>query len=71
MPPQARLLECWLVKPAKSRWSMSATEAPLPESAAAALSRGAYQVLSLLMPYLEPPAREHLLQIAGAYQQAA
>ena len=40
-----------------------------PESAAAALSRGAYQVLSLLMPYLEPPAREHLLQIAGAYRQ--
>ena len=40
-----------------------------PESAASALSRGAYQVLSLLMPYLEPPAREHLLQIAGAYQQ--
>jgi AcrR family transcriptional regulator len=40
-----------------------------PASAAAALARGAYQVLSLLMPYLEPPAREHLLQIAGAYQQ--
>ena len=39
-----------------------------PESAAAALSRGAYHVLSLLMPYLEPPAREHLLQIAGAYR---
>ena len=39
-----------------------------PESAAAALSRGAYHVLSLLMPYLEPAAREHLLQIAGAYR---
>ena len=41
-----------------------------PESAAAALSRGAYHVLSLLMPYLEPAAREHLFQIAGAYRQA-
>jgi len=41
-----------------------------PESAAAALSRGAYHVLSLLMPYLETAAREHLFQIAGAYRQA-
>jgi AcrR family transcriptional regulator len=41
-----------------------------PESAAAALSRGAYHVLSLLMPYLEPAAREHLFQIAGAYQRS-
>ena len=40
-----------------------------PESAAAALSRGAYHVLALLMPYLEPASREHLFQIAGAYQQ--
>jgi len=39
-----------------------------PESAGAALSRGAYHVLSLLMPYLEPPSREHLFQIAGAYR---
>ena len=39
-----------------------------PESAAAALSRGAYHVLSLLMPYLEPKSREHLFQIAGAYR---
>jgi len=39
-----------------------------PESAAAALSRGAYHVLSLLMPYLEAPSREHLFQIAGAYR---
>jgi AcrR family transcriptional regulator len=41
-----------------------------PESAAAALSRGAYHVLSLLMPYLEPSSREHLFQIAGAYRSA-
>ncbi|HSW06282.1 TetR/AcrR family transcriptional regulator [Aquabacterium sp.] len=39
-----------------------------PESAAAALSRGAYHVLSLLMPYLDLQAREHLFQIAGAYR---
>ena len=39
-----------------------------PESAAAALSRGAYHVLALLMPYLEPQSREHLFQIAGAYR---
>ena len=41
-----------------------------PESAAAALSRGAYHVLALLMPYLEPQAREHLFEIAGAYRSA-
>jgi AcrR family transcriptional regulator len=40
-----------------------------PESASAALSRGAYHVLALLMPYLEPASREHLFQIAGAYQK--
>ncbi len=40
-----------------------------PESAGAALSRGAYHVLSLLMPYLEPAAREHLIHIAGAYRR--
>ena len=41
-----------------------------PEGAAAALARGAYHVLSLLMPYLEPPAREHLFVLAGAYREA-
>jgi hypothetical protein len=35
IPPQARLLVCWLVKPAKSRTSISATLAPLPDKAAA------------------------------------
>ncbi len=39
-----------------------------PEHASAALSRGAYHVLSLLMPYLEPSAREHLFRLAGAYR---
>jgi AcrR family transcriptional regulator len=32
------------------------------------LARGAWHVLSLLTPYLEPAAREHLKQLAGAYQ---
>jgi len=41
-----------------------------PDQAAAALSRGAFHVLSLLMPYLEPQEKEHLLQIAEAYQSA-
>ena len=40
-----------------------------PEQAAAALARGAYHVLSLLLPYLEPQAKAHLLHLAGAYQQ--
>ena len=38
------------------------------ESAAASLSRGAYHVLSLLLPYLEPGSRQHLHKLAGAYQ---
>jgi AcrR family transcriptional regulator len=40
-----------------------------PESAAAALNRGAFHVLSLLLPYLEPNARNHLLMLAGAYRE--
>jgi AcrR family transcriptional regulator len=39
-----------------------------PESAAAALARGAYHVLSLLMPYLDQQSREHLFRLAGAYR---
>jgi AcrR family transcriptional regulator len=41
-----------------------------PESAGAALARGAHHVLSLLKPYLEPAAREHLHALAGRYQAA-
>ena len=40
-----------------------------PENAGAALARGAYHTLSLLMPYLEPASREHLFGIAGAYRK--
>jgi len=42
-----------------------------PESASAALNRGAFHVLSLLLPYLEPAAREHLMALAGAYRDNA
>jgi AcrR family transcriptional regulator len=38
-----------------------------PESAGAALLRGAFHVLSLLMPYLEPAQKEHLLGLVARY----
>jgi AcrR family transcriptional regulator len=38
-----------------------------PESAATALGRGAFHVLSLLQPYLDPDSRTHLLRLAGSY----
>ncbi|MBC7956288.1 MAG: TetR family transcriptional regulator, partial [Cytophagales bacterium] len=31
--------------------------------------RGAFHVLSLLLPYLEPGQREHLLGLVGSYQK--
>lgn len=39
-----------------------------PERAAAALARGAYHVLSLLTPYLDPPSRAHLHALVAPYQ---
>ena len=39
-----------------------------PEQAGATLARGAWHVLSLLTPYLEPAARAHLQTLAGAYK---
>ena len=41
-----------------------------PENAAATLARGAWHVLSMLGPYLEPEAREHLHTLAGPYRAA-
>ncbi len=41
-----------------------------PESAGAALLRGAYHVLSLLTPYLETAQREHLQTLVGSYTKA-
>jgi AcrR family transcriptional regulator len=38
-----------------------------PEVAGKALLRGAVHVLSLLMPYLEPAQKEHLLRLVGPY----
>jgi len=40
-----------------------------PKSAGAALMRGAFHVLSLLSPYLEPDQREHLHALVGNYTQ--
>ena len=42
-----------------------------PESAQAALLRGAHHVLNLLAPYLEAGQRAHLLSLVGAYSNAA
>jgi AcrR family transcriptional regulator len=42
-----------------------------PEGAQQALLRGAHHVLHLLVPYLEPAQRTHLLQLAGAYAAGA
>jgi AcrR family transcriptional regulator len=41
-----------------------------PESANAALLRGAYHVLSLLLPYLEASQREHLHTLVGRYRKS-
>jgi Bacterial transcriptional repressor len=38
-----------------------------PEHAQTALLRGAYHVLNLLTPYLEPQQRSHLLAIVDTY----
>ena len=40
-----------------------------PETAAAALGRGAFHTLSLLLPYLDTESRTHLQTLAGAYTQ--
>ena len=42
-----------------------------PDSAQAALLRGAHHVLNLLMPYLEAEQRLHLLRLVGAYAPQA
>jgi AcrR family transcriptional regulator len=42
-----------------------------PESAGAALMRGAHHVLNLLVPYLQTEQRMHLLKLAGAYGPGA
>jgi AcrR family transcriptional regulator len=40
-----------------------------PESAGAALLRGAFHVLGLITPYLEPAQRAHLHALAGGYNK--
>jgi hypothetical protein len=39
-----------------------------PENAGAALARGAYHVLSLLMPYIDAAARDHLHTLVAPYR---
>jgi hypothetical protein len=39
-----------------------------PEQSGATLARGAWHVLSLVTPYLEPAARAHLQALAGGYR---
>jgi AcrR family transcriptional regulator len=39
-----------------------------PQSAQAALLRGAHHVLNLLVPYLEAGQRKHLMALVGAYE---
>jgi AcrR family transcriptional regulator len=39
-----------------------------PEAAGAALGRGAFHTLSLLLPFLEPASKAHLHELAGQYQ---
>ncbi|WKB54789.1 TetR/AcrR family transcriptional regulator [Eleftheria terrae] len=41
-----------------------------PESASAALARGAHHVLSLLVPYLEAGEKAHLLGLVAGYRKA-
>jgi AcrR family transcriptional regulator len=41
-----------------------------PDSAGASMVRGAFHVLSLLMPYLEPAQKEHLLGLVGNYARS-
>jgi AcrR family transcriptional regulator len=38
-----------------------------PENAAASMGRGAFHVLSLLQPYLDPDSKAHLRRLAGSY----
>ena len=40
-----------------------------PDAAGTALARGAYHVLSLLAPYLDPASGEHLHALASPYRK--
>ena len=41
-----------------------------PDNAAAALGRGAYHALAVLMPFLDDGSRAHLRTLAAAYLEA-
>jgi len=60
------LLSYWL----SFEYARDPRKALEPESAQAALLRGAQHVLNLLVPYLEQGQRMHLLTLVGAYERA-
>ena len=69
MPPVATAMAVVLTYWLSYEYVRDPRRALEPESAGAALLRGAFHVLSLLMPYLEPSQREHLHVLAGQYEK--
>ncbi len=69
MPPVATAMAVVLTYWLSYEYVRDPRRALEPESAGAALMRGAFHVLSLLMPYLEPSQREHLHVLAGQYEK--
>ena len=69
MPPVATSMAVVLTYWLSYEYVRDPRRALEPESAGAALLRGAFHVLSLLMPYLEPSQREHLHVLAGQYEK--
>ena len=47
--------------------SFESARRPRAETSSAAMSRGAYQVLMLVAPFLEPASRRHLEELAAQY----
>ena len=69
MPPVATSMAVVLTYWLSYEYVRDPRRALEPESAGAALLRGAFHVLGLLMPYLEPSQREHLHVLAGQYEK--
>ena len=63
MAPAAKLVTYWL----SYEYVRDPRRALEPDSAQAALLRGAHHVLNLLVPYLQPEQRAHLLALVQAY----
>ena len=69
MPPVATAMAVVLTYWLSYEYVRDPRRALEPESASAALLRGAFHVLSLLIPYLEPAQRDHLHALAGQYDK--